>query len=93
LDFIEATTLSGVSFIAAKFDGILGMAFPSISVSRQTPYFHRLIEQKSVADPSFSFYLTKVAGAEGSKLVLGGTDDSLRKEAFTYYPLSSQTYW
>jgi len=33
LDFIEATTLSGVSFIAAKFDGLLGMAFPSISVN------------------------------------------------------------
>lgn len=28
VDFGEATTLSGVSFIAGKFDGLMGMAFP-----------------------------------------------------------------
>lgn len=32
IEFGEATTLSGVSFLMAKFDGILGMGFRSISV-------------------------------------------------------------
>lgn len=34
VDFIEATSLNGISFAVAKFDGILGMAFPTISVNR-----------------------------------------------------------
>lgn len=28
VDFGESTTLSGVSFLAGKFDGIMGLAFP-----------------------------------------------------------------
>jgi len=39
MTFGESTTLDGVSFLASKFDGILGMAFPAISVNGVTPYF------------------------------------------------------
>jgi len=37
--------------------------------------------------------LTKAPGAEGSKLVLGGTHDELRTDDFTYHALASETYW
>lgn len=40
--FGEATTLSGVSFIAGKMDGILGLAFDSISVNHVEPVFYTL---------------------------------------------------
>lgn len=53
MDFGESTTLSGISFLASKFDGILGMAFPKIAVENSTPYFYRLVEEKIVDDASF----------------------------------------
>jgi len=35
----EATALNGASFSASEFDGILGMAWPGISVDEVTPFF------------------------------------------------------
>lgn len=40
--FGEATTLSGVSFIAGQMDGILGLAFDTISVNHVEPVFYSL---------------------------------------------------
>lgn len=38
-EFGEATKLKGLSFVASKFDGILGMGFKSISIAGITPIF------------------------------------------------------
>lgn len=58
MTFGESTYLNGLAFLASKFDGILGMAFPEISVDHVTPYFYRLVEEKIIDDASFTFYLT-----------------------------------
>ena len=60
--FGQITKLEGISFIAAKFDGILGMAWPAISVEHCPLIFDKLFEQKQVEGNSFSFFLTKKAG-------------------------------
>merc|ERR1719462_997989 len=52
--FAEADHEPGISFIAAQFDGILGMGFPQISVLDVPPVFHNMIDQGLVEAPIFS---------------------------------------
>jgi len=92
--FAEATKQPGLTFIAAKFDGILGMAFPSISVDHVTPVFQNMVAEHLVANPVFGFWLNRNEnGTTGGELLLGGTDPNHIVGSLSYVPLSNQTYW
>jgi len=92
--FGEATTQPGVTFIVAKFDGILGMAFDSISVDHVTPVWYNILSQNLVRSPVFSFWLDKnPRGASGGELTLGGVNSDLYTGDFSFVPLTSETYW
>jgi len=94
--FAEVTGEPGLAFLAAQFDGIMGLAFESISVDHVTPVWYNLLSQKIVTSAVFSFWLNRDPNApagKGGELVLGGVDNSHFTGPITWVPLSDQTYW
>jgi cathepsin D len=92
--FAEATNEPGVAFLAAKFDGILGMGWPEISVNNILPVWFTLVNQGLVSENVFSFWLNRTAGNQnGGELVLGGYDPSHISGPINYAPISKDGYW
>ncbi|KAL8136849.1 hypothetical protein V2J09_002850 [Rumex salicifolius] len=93
-EFIEATKEPSVTFMVAKFDGILGLGFQEISVGKAVPVWYNMVKQGLVKDPVFSFWLNrKVGEEEGGEIVFGGADPDHYKGKHTYAPITRKGYW
>ncbi|CAJ0932138.1 unnamed protein product [Ranitomeya imitator] len=76
-------------FYYAKFDGIFGMAYQSMSAGDATTGVQGLIQQNLIPQPVFSFYLTGQSG----EVIFGGVDSSLYSGQITWAPVTEQIYW
>lgn len=92
--FGEATSLPGITFAMAKFDGLLGMGFENIAVDQCTTPFKNMIDQKLVPEPVFSFYLNRDQNkSPGGEIIFGGVDENYFQQPITYTPVTSEGYW
>jgi len=60
-EFAEVTDATGLglAYKIGKFDGILGLAFPILSVNHVPTVFENMFAQGLVTENAFSFYLGK----------------------------------
>jgi len=93
--FGESVNEPGMAFIACKFDGILGLGFPAISVEGVVPPFNNMISQGLVEDSVFAFWLNRdlQSGGHGGEITFGGLDPAHYTGKIHYTPLTAETYW
>ncbi|KAI5069998.1 hypothetical protein GOP47_0014341 [Adiantum capillus-veneris] len=92
--FMEATKEPGLTFMLAKFDGILGLGFQEIAVDNVTPVWYNMLDQELVSEPVFSFWLNRNADDDiGGEIIFGGMDPDHFIGNHTYVPVSRKGYW
>ncbi|KGL81360.1 Gastricsin [Tinamus guttatus] len=92
-EFGLSETEPGTSFLYSEFDGILGLAYPSLSAGGATTVMQGLLQENLLDEPLFSFYLSGQEGTDGGELVLGGVDSSLYTGDITWTPVTLTEYW
>lgn len=98
--FAQITNASGLgaAFAIGKFGGIMGLAWPSISVTHATPVFFNLMDQYPQMEKKFAFYLPNHGAGPGKAgnmgtFTLGGIDTSRFTGELKTVALTSETYW
>ncbi|KAG7218921.1 hypothetical protein INR49_019421 [Caranx melampygus] len=94
-EFGESVYEPGNTFAMARFDGVLGMGYPSLAEILGNPVFDNMMAQKTVDEPVFSFYLSRrtSSGNPEGELLLGGTDESLYNGPVAWIPVTAKGYW
>lgn len=94
-DFAEATSEPGLAFAFGKFDGILGLAYDTISVNKIVPPIYNAIDKGLLESPQFAFYLGNNAEDEedGGEATFGGYDSSKFTGKITWLPVRRKAYW
>lgn len=92
--FGEAITQPGVTFVAAKFDGVLGLGFHDISAQAVVPPLYNMVLQGLISEPIFSFYLNRNDNdTMESEVIFGGFNQNHYKGVINYVPVHKQGYW
>lgn len=94
--FAQATNEPGDTMQRMKADGILGLAFQSISVDNIVPPFFQAVKQGLIKNAEFGVYLSgdgTMTPTTTSEITLGGTDASKMGGAVQWNPLISESYW
>ncbi|KAM7082276.1 pepsin B-like [Ciconia maguari] len=81
-------------FYYAEFDGILGMAYPSLAVGGTPTALQGMLQQNQLTQPVFSFYFSRQPTKYyGGELILGGIDTQLFHGDIVWAPVTQELYW
>nr|AAA30449.1 chymosin C [Bos taurus] len=86
-----STQEPGDVFTYAEFDGILGMAYPSLASEYSIPVFDNMMNRHLVAQDLFSVYMDR--NGQESMLTLGAIDPSYYTGSLHWVPVTVQQYW
>ncbi|KAG6912295.1 aspartic proteinase precursor [Tephrocybe rancida] len=89
-DFAEATKEPGLA--SGKFDGVLGLAYDTISVNHIVPPFYNMIEQGLLDKKVFAFRMGS-SDVDGGEAIFGGIDHKAYTGKIDYVPVRRKAYW
>lgn len=92
-DFSEIVQENGDVFAEAGFDGIVGLAYPSMAAYNFSPLFDNIIKQKRLDRNMFSFYFSRNEETKSSELTLGGWDDNHMDGDPKWHSVADKYYW
>lgn len=91
--FGQIMMAEGAVFSALKFDGILGLSFPSLSAAGYRPVFDSVMSQNLLGSNMFSFYLATRNSEKKSFVILGEPDRDLYRGRLRYVEVNKELYW
>eukprot|EP00028_Trichosphaerium_sp_Am-I-7-wt_P008821 CAMPEP_0168523844 /NCGR_PEP_ID=MMETSP0405-20121227/10247_1 /TAXON_ID=498012 /ORGANISM="Trichosphaerium sp, Strain Am-I-7 wt" /LENGTH=360 /DNA_ID=CAMNT_0008545839 /DNA_START=113 /DNA_END=1195 /DNA_ORIENTATION=+ len=91
--FGEALQEDPTAFGNAPFDGLMGLAFQSISQDKVVPPFYNMMAQGLISENLFGFWLSNDPGKNGGEMDIGGIDNAKFTGPITYVPLAGEQYW
>lgn len=71
-------------FDESRFDGVMGLGYAQLGIQGTTPLLKTLKDQNKIAEPIFTFFLTK-HNNEGSQLGIGAVDSNLHAEPIKWF--------
>lgn len=83
----------GSIFSQIPFEGILGLAFPSMAADGHIPFFDNVMQQNVLGGRNeFSFFFTKLPD-QASAIFFGGVDDRFYEHPIKMFPVVQPHYW
>nr|AAR88047.1 pregnancy-associated glycoprotein 5 [Odocoileus virginianus] len=76
----------------APYDGIMGLAYPSLAILGTPPIFDNLNKNGIISEPVFAFFISSWPH-KSSLLMLGGVDHAYHKGALKWVPVTEAGLW
>merc|ERR1740123_1302287 len=82
----------GDVFEKVPFEGILGLAFKSMSANHAMPFFDNIVKQKALNRNEFAIYFS-LDDVASNGIFWGGVDHAFFKGPIEYFPITDPYYW